>query len=452
MTKAVSDDGDASSHRRALTAIFNAALAAADPYRAVLGAVSIEHERMRVDDHIYDLASFNRILVIGAGKATARMAQAIELLLGDKISQGLIIVKEGHALPLNYIEQVEASHPVPNDAGATATRRILQLARAADENTLVICLLSGGASALLVSPVGCITLQDKQKATQLLLNAGATIAELNAVRKHLSNVKGGHLAQAVFPAQLLTLIVSDVIGDSPDVIASGPTVADRSTFIDACSVIEKYRLCKALPQSVVDYLNAARAGLNPETLKDSLPGKTVIVAGNHQALIAARDKAQELGFSAQIISENLQGEAREVALWLAQIARSELAQMKAGERRCLLFGGETTVTVRGKGRGGRNQELALAFAMEIEGVQGISLLSAGTDGTDGPTDAAGAMVDGSTASAARGLNIDPHLFLENNDSYAFFEQAISGAHLKIGPTGTNVMDIQIVLLCAPEEF
>jgi glycerate-2-kinase len=277
---------------------------------------------------------------------------------------------------------------------------------------------------------------------------------LNAVRKHLSMVKGGRLAQAAYPAQVVTLIVSDVIGDPLDVIASGPTAPDDSTFADAWAVIAKYGLQKKFPEHVMDYLQRGITRQAAETVKEHDPcfGKThnIIIASIRQAMAAAQKKSAQLGFATKIISETLQGEAREAARFLAQTARAELAAMKQNERRCLLCGGETTVTVRGTGKGGRNQEFALAFALEIEGCQGVTLLSAGTDGTDGPTDAAGAMVDGRTAAWARSQGIDPISHLDNNDSYAFFQQfdAATGAHshFKTGATGTNVMDIQIVLL------
>ena len=437
-----------------LADIFNAALAAVDPYSAVLSAAKVECDQLHIAGAKYDLATFDRIIVVGAGKATARMALAIESLLGNKIVAGLIVVKDGHAVPLSIIEQVESSHPVPGEAGVAGTLRILEMARAADAKTLFICLISGGASALLVAPFAGITLQDKQEATRLLLNAGASITELNAVRKHLSMVKGGRLAQAAYPAQVVTLIVSDVIGDPLDAIASGPTAPDDSAFADAWAVITKYGLQKKLPPQVVDHLQRGIAGQVAETVKGRDPffGKThnIIIASIHQAMAAAQENAAQLGFATKIITDELQGEARAAARFLAQTARAELDSMKLGERRCLLCGGETTVTVRGTGKGGRNQELALAFALEIEGCQGVSLLSAGTDGTDGPNDAAGAMVDGRTAALARSLGIDPISHLDNNDSYAFFQQFDSAlgahSHFKTGATGTNVMDIQIVLL------
>ena len=440
--------------RQHLVDIFNAALAASDPYNAVLKAVSVEQNRLHVADAEYDLAAFERIIVVGAGKATARMAMAVESLLGDRIAAGLIVVKDGHTAPLDIIDQVEASHPVPNEAGIMGTQRILSMARAADERTLVIGLISGGASALLIAPVEGIALQDMQETTRLLLNAGANIFELNAVRKHLSRVKGGGLAQAAFPAQLVTLIVSDVTGDPLDVIASGPTAPDNSTFAEAWAVIGRFGLQNKLPPRVQDYLQRGIAGQAPETVKANdvcLAGtRNVIVASIRQALIAAEQRAAQLGFTPKTISDTLQGDASDAARYLAQTALDEMASMQADERRCLLCGGETTVTVRGTGKGGRNQEFALVFALAIDGLEGAAMLSAGTDGTDGPTDAAGAMVDGDTISQARELGIDPLPFLADNDSYSFFQQfdSVSGAHshFKTGPTGTNVMDIQIVLL------
>lgn len=437
-----------------LVEIFNAALAAVDPYRAVLRRAKVVDGCLQVGANSYDLAAFDRIVVVGAGKATARMAQAVETLLGERILAGLIVVKDGHTLPLDIIEQVEAAHPVPNEAGQAGTQRILEMVRAADEKTLVVCLLSGGASALLVAPADGVTLQDKQQATSLLLKAGASINELNAVRKHLSAVKGGRLAQAAYPAQLVTLLLSDVIGDRLDVIASGPTAPDESTFADALSVIGKYGLKEKMPLRVVAYLESGASGQLPETMKsgDRCFGKTsnVIVGAISLALDVAQEKSRQLGIAAKIINEELQGEARTAARFLAQTARTTLAGLQAGERCCLLCGGETTVTVSGTGKGGRNQELALAFALEIEGLKGVTLLSAGTDGGDGPTDAAGALVDGQTVAQARGLGIDPANYLKNNDSYNFFRQydARSGrqSHFITGPTGTNVMDMQLLLL------
>lgn len=442
------------SRHKNLIEIFNAALAAVDPYNAVRNSAKVEEGCLHVADMRYDLATFSRIIVIGAGKATARMALAVETLLGERISAGLIVVKDGHTLPLTIIEQVEAAHPVPNEAGEAGTKRILEMAQAADEKTLVVCLLSGGASALLVAPVDGVTLRDKQEVTSLLLNAGASIGELNAVRKHLSAVKGGRLAQAAYPAHMVTMILSDVIGDRLDVIASGPTAPDSASFADAWAVIEKYRMKGKTPLSIVSYLQQGMTGSVPETVKDGAPcllaTRNVIVGGIRRALAAAEKKSRQLGFAPEIVTAELQGEARDAARYLANAAHAALAGLKPGERRCLLSGGETTVTVRGQGKGGRNQELALAFALETEGLESVSLLSAGTDGGDGPTDAAGAIVDGNTSVLARSLGLDPVQYLDDNDSYSFFRQldALSGEknHVITGPTGTNVMDMQVLLL------
>jgi glycerate 2-kinase len=437
-----------------LVDIFNAALAAVDPCQAVLNSVRLERNCLHVGGAEYALEKYQRIVVVGAGKAAARMAMAIEKLLGAGISGGLIIVKDGHKAPLGIIRQLESAHPVPSQSGVDGTRKILEMAQLADEQTLFVCLISGGASALLVAPAADVTLADKQEVTSLLLNAGANIEELNAVRKHLSAVKGGRLAQAAFPAQVVTLILSDVIGDRFDVIASGPTAADVSTFADAWAVVEKYRLQQKIPSRVARHLQQGMAGKLGETVKQGdaclLKVHNVVVGGLGLALEAAKQKAQQLGIHAEIISAELQGEARAVAHTLAQAARAALGKMQAHERRCLLSGGETTVTVRGAGLGGRNQELALAYSIESEGLQGVSLLSAGTDGSDGPNDAAGAVVDGNTAALARQLGIVPEQYLADNDSYHFFQKFDAGSgehtHLITGPTGTNVMDIQIMLL------
>jgi hydroxypyruvate reductase len=434
--------------------IFNAALSAVDPCNAVRNAVKIEGNCLYVAGAPCDLAAFHRILVIGAGKAAARMALAIETVLAGRIDAGLVIVKQGHTIPLKVIEQVEASHPVPDAAGLEGARRILDMVRAADEKTLVLCLLSGGASALLVSPVNGVTLQDKQQVTGLLLNAGASIGELNAVRKHLSAIKGGRLAQAAYPARMVTMILSDVIGDRLDVIASGPTAPDVTRFDYAWQVIEKYGLEEKIPLHAKDYLQRGMAGQEPETVKAGDPcldkGNNIIVGSIRLALDAAAEKSRQLGYATEIITAELQGEARDAARFMAQTVRDRLPGLQTDGRLCLLFGGETTVTVKGMGKGGRNQELALAFAMEIAGLESVSLLSAGTDGGDGPTDAAGAIVDGGTAAHARRLGIEPATYLDNNDSYNFFHRfdASSGqsSHFITGPTGTNVMDIQIVLL------
>ena len=432
----------------ALSGIFAAAIRAADPGDALLRSLRIEGKRMTAAGAIYDLDRFERIVVVGAGKASSRMALALERILGSRIADGLILVKEGHAEKLDFIEQIEASHPIPNEAGETGARRILEMARAADEKTLLICLFSGGASALFAAPAEGLTLEDKRRATSLLLQCGASIDEMNAVRKHLSCVKGGRLAQQAYPAQVLTLIVSDVVGNRLDVIASGPTARDDTTFLDAWHVVHKYAL--NMPARVMNHLELGMQGKIAETLKSGPCldlTRNVIIADIRLALSAAKESAIRLGFDAEIVCDDLRGEARDAARFLAGIARSKTA---SGSKRCLLCGGETTVTVCGSGRGGRNQELALAFALETQGLEGIAMLCAGTDGGDGTVDAAGAMVDGNTIPLARRLGMSPERCLDSNDSYGFFSclDLLSGgkSHFRTGPTGTNVMDLQIMLL------
>jgi glycerate 2-kinase len=436
-------------------AIFTAGLAAVDPYRAVSGALRTENGQLYAGGSPYDLSAFDRVIVVGAGKATARMAEAVEEKFGNSIDGGIIIVKYGHTGRLRTIEQIEAGHPIPDEAGVRGTERVLELVRSADEKTLVICLLSGGGSALLVAPLPGITLEDKQLTTDLLLKAGADINELNTVRKHLSAVKGGRLARAAYPATLVTLVLSDVIGDRLDVIASGPSAPDSTTYADAGFVISKYGLKTDLPPRVMALLERGMSGQERETAKDGegcfVKTRNVIVGGIGQALAAAREKAVSLGYDTDIQSAELRGEAREAARMLARTALRLRSRLKSGERHCLLAGGETTVTVRGKGKGGRNQELALAFALEISGSPGgVTLLSAGTDGTDGPTDAAGAVVDAFTVQKAHGCGMDAEAYLENNDSYTFFHKTDAVCdpkhHVFTGPTGTNVMDLQIILV------
>ena len=441
-------------HREQAVSMFNAALSAADPYGAVIKALKVGNNALLAGAGEYDLGPFARIVVVGTGKATAAMAAGVEQVLGKRIDRGIVVVKYGHTRKLGTIEQIEAAHPVPDAAGERGTARILDLARGADERTLVLCLLSGGGSSLLVAPLPGVTLEDKQRTTELLLRAGATIDELNAVRKHLSAVKGGRLARIAHPATVVALILSDVIGDRLDVIASGPTAPDGSSFSDAARVIEHYGLAKAVPSRVASLLERGMAGQEPETVRSRdacfLRTANVIIGSSAQALAAAREKAASLDWRPEVITAELQGEAHDAARMLAQTALRVRDGMKPGERRCLLSGGETTVTVRGSGTGGRNQELALAFAIDTAGRQGITLLSAGTDGTDGPTDAAGAVVDGSVAPVARNLGISPEVYLDNHDSYGFFRRldAHTGEqhHLMTGPTGTNVMDIQIILI------
>lgn len=436
-----------------LLSIFKACIDAVNPYRLILQSLKIDGNILNIGSVSYDLSRFNNILVIGAGKATAAMAQAVEEFIGDKISGGLINVKYGHTYPLKKIRQIEAGHPLPDEAGVKGTEEILKLIRGADENTLVICLLSGGGSALLVSPADGITFEEKIEVTKLLLSSGARIDEINTIRKHLSKIKGGRLAEISHPAALITLILSDVIGDRLDVIASGPTVPDNSTFKDAMDVIEKYNLEDRLPENVMRLLEQGLRGEIKDTPKNGEVffkiSKIFVIGSLKHALTFAKEKAVSMGYETEIIASELHGEARDAARYLSKKAIKVQQSLKSGENpRCLISGGETTVTVKGNGEGGRNQELALAFALEIEGMKGITMLSAGTDGTDGPTDAGGAIVDGETVTEAKKFGLVPERYLNTNDSYNFFKKIdyLSGEkhHLTTGPTGTNVMDMQII--------
>lgn len=430
--------------RKAAESIFRAALHAADSGEAVRGCIP---HLMKAREQ----GGFQRLLVVGFGKASAFMARALEGALGGVIDGGLVITKYGH-IPTDYSSQriklCEAAHPVPDENGLRCTAELMELVRSADEHTLVVCLVSGGGSALLVAPCEGVSLAEKQCVTDLLLKSGADIADLNTVRKHLSRIKGGRLAELAYPAGVLSLTVSDVLGDRLDVIASGPTYPDPSTYGDALDVVERYRLGERLPSSVLDVLRRGADGLLPETPKQGMPAfnrvEHVIVGSLAKAIAAAKSQAESLGYETLVLSESLQGEARDVARWLAQQLRERQDSGKKNRPRCIISGGETTVAVTGSGKGGRNMELALAFAREITGIEGCVLLSAGTDGTDGPTDAAGAVVDGYTIERACGMGLDPVVALENNDSYNFFRG--TGELLITGPTGTNVMDLQIMVL------
>lgn len=429
--------------------IFDAGLKAADPGEAIRRAVKLTGERLEVDGRTYDLNDFDRILLVGAGKAAASMAAALEGVLETRITQGVITTKYGYGTPLKSISVTEAGHPIPDEAGVFGSQRILDLLDGAGEHDLVLCVISGGGSALLPLPVDGISLTDKQKTTQALLDCGADIHQINTIRKHISEIKGGRLAEAAFPASLVTLVLSDVVGDDLDVIASGPTVPDRSTFADCMKIVEQYDLSESFPSQVMAHLREGAAGRCPETPKPSDPifEKTHvrIIGSAALSLFAAREKAKNLGYSAIILSSFIEGETRDVAKVHAAIAKEIRASGNpVSVPACVISGGETTVTIRGDGLGGRNMEFVLAAAVEIEGMDGITFLSGGTDGTDGPTDAAGAVADGSTVARAREKGFNAARYLANNDSYHFFEA--TGDLLMTGPTMTNVMDLRIFLV------
>ena len=435
--------------RQQAVEIFQAAIRAVDPEQAILHHVKVVGGELLIGERRLNLRNYKKVFVVGAGKAGAPMAKALEGVLKKTIAGGTIVVKEGHGLPLKQITVCEAGHPVPDERGVRGTEDILSLAEQAGEQDLVICLISGGGSALLVAPAEGVTLEDKQKVTRLLLACGATIHEMNTIRKHLSRVKGGGLARLAYPATVVSLILSDVVGDDLDVIASGPTVADSSTFSQAKDVFENYGIWNRVPTSVREHIQKGITGAIEETPKAGDPAfercHYELVGTNLQALRAASKEAERLGYRSLILSAMVEGETREVAKVHAAIAKEVLnSGNPIPEPACILSGGETTVTLQGDGKGGRNQEFALASALALEGKEGILALSGGTDGTDGPTDAAGAIADGETVGRARAAGLDPLDHLRRNDAYPFFDAL--GDLLITGPTRTNVMDVRIVLV------
>lgn len=429
--------------------IFMAGLKAVDPIEAIYRHIKVTDEAIFVDDQRFDLEKYERILIVGAGKAVAPMAKALEDLLGKRVAKGVIVVKEGHGLPLKHVKICEGGHPVPDEGGVRGTEEILSVAEEAGEKDLVICLISGGGSALSIAPPVGISLKDKQEATKLLLACGATIHELNTIRKHLSRSKGGRLAQAAYPATVISLILSDVVGDDLDVIGSGPTVPDSSTFQETEQILKRYGIWDQLAVSIRDHIQKGLQGEIEDTPKSEAAAfqrcYSVMVGTNLQAMLAASNEAELLGYRPLILSTKVEGEAREVAKVHAAIAKEIVSsENPISPPACILFGGETTVTLLGDGKGGRNQEYALASALALEGQDNVVVLSGGTDGTDGPTDAAGAIADGATVARARQRGIDPGEYLRRNDSYNFFKQLDD--LLITGPTRTNVMDIYMLLI------
>ncbi len=424
--------------RQSVRAIFEAALAAGDVCPLVLRALAAVRPPER-----------GRLIVVGAGKASGAMAAATEEAWGDRVTEGLVAVKDGYVAPTRRIRVVEAGHPVPDARGEAAAREIQELAEAATADDMVLVLVSGGGSALTPAPAPPVTLADKQAVTRLLLSAGANITQLNAVRKHCSLLKGGQLARAAAPARVHALLLSDVVGDPLDVIASGPTAPDVSTFTEALAILERLGVRDRTPRSVVERLETGARGQVPETPKPDDPlfaRVTNVVIGNNQLVVDAAERmAAKLGFATHVLTRSLEGEAREAAGRFVETARA----IRAGKGpvsapACVIAGGETTVTVRGQGNGGRCQEFALAAALGMEGLEDVVILAAGTDGTDGPTAAAGALADGESAERARSQGYDPAARLADNDSHPVF--AALGDLVMTGPTNTNLLDLYLLLV------
>ncbi len=438
------------SRRARLDGILAAALEAVDPAQAIRRAVSRQGGTLHIGQRTYQLANYERIFVVGGGKAGTPMAAAVEEMIGERLTAGLVNVKHGHTLgQAGKVEVNEAGHPTPDEAGRRGVQRMVDMLADLSEKDLVICLISGGGSALLPLPVASISLEEMQALTGSLLRCGATINEINAVRKHISQIKGGQLARLVYPADLVSLILSDVVGNPLDVIASGPTVPDTSTFATAYEVLDRYDIVDEVADSIVARLKAGMAGQVPETPKEGegIFKKTynLIIGSNEVAAQAAIARAKELGFNVLFLSTYVEGEAREVAKVFAAVAKEIVRYGRPLARpACVVAGGETTVTITGAGMGGRNQELALAAALALEGWEDAILVSLATDGTDGPTDAAGALASGSTLSRARSLGLSAEKYLADNDSYHFFAQL--GDLLMTGPTNTNVNDLIFVFV------
>jgi glycerate 2-kinase len=424
-------------------------LNAVDPAKLLKSKVTLQRHTLRAGTYLFDLRRFRNVYVLGGGKASGSMAQALEEILGKRITAGFVNVPYGDKHKINLIKLHEASHPVPDEAGVTGTRQMLAFAEEADEGDLIITLISGGGSSLMLLPRDGVSLQDKRDLTERLLKSGAKIGEINTVRKHVSGFKGGWLAKKAYPTTILNLVLSDVVDDSLESIASGPTVPDSTTFAEARRILQKYGLWENASSSIRSLISSGEEGDVPETPKlgDAAFKKvySVILGNSRSAALAAFEYLRSLGLNALLLTSALEGEASTVGTVIASIAKEvsksgNPVQKLAGLVAC----GETVVKVRGKGTGGRNQELALSAALKIQGIEGAVIASLSTDGVDGPTDAAGAIVDGKTIERAMRLGLNPEDCLAENNSYGFFSKL--GDLIVTGPTGTNVNDISLIII------
>jgi len=439
---------DFKKYRKHSRYIFQHALLAANPYSCVSDKFIFKKNILKLEKKTYDLNNYNKIYVIAFGKASTEMASAVEDLLGDYISEGIVISNHDMKSKFKKLSYLRSSHPIPDEKSVIAAKDVIKILEKSNNNDLVIFLISGGGSSMLALPAAGLSLHDKRNVTEILLKSGVDTNGLNTVRKHISQIKGGGLLKKALPSEVITLVLSDVVGDKLDAIASGPTVPDETTFEECWKVIEALRLENRIPPQVTLHLERGNLGEIPDTLKqkdyDHKKVETLIVGNNLKSLVAAKQKAKELGYHSLLLSSQMNGEAREVAKAVSSIAfEIERYNIPLKKPACLIFGGETTVTVTGSGKGGKNTETALSFAMEIIG-RNIVGLFCGTDGVDGPTDAAGAICDGKTRSRSRNNNISAREYLTNNDSYNYFEHL--GDLIKTGPTGTNVMDLGIILI------
>lgn len=430
-------------------AIFRAGVAAVDPEGLVRNALKLSGGNLAVGADRSSIDYLGKIYLLGAGKAACRMAWGVEAVLGDRITGGMVIVPHGNATEPRVVEVRFGSHPIPDQSGIQATAEMIKIARNAGGDDLVIVILSGGGSSLLSAPSDGIYLEDIRLLSGKLLKCGASIGELNTIRKHLSRVKGGGLARLLYPARVITLILSDVVGDEPAVIASGPTAPDPTTFRDCLEILDRYGIRDWIPFRISERLEEGRGGMIPDTPDGSDPifrkVRNIVIGNNRISLVGAAAQARKLGYKTVILSDRVTGDTRRAAELHCALAVAVIGRRRQGKKPvCLLSGGETTVAVEGSGRGGRNTEFVLASAREISGRHGITILSGGTDGIDGETPAAGAICDGTSLGRGEQLGLAAGDFLERNDSYTFFRSL--GDLLITGPTGTNVMDLRIILL------
>lgn len=426
--------------------LLEVALTAADPQQMVRQSIKFENHILRFASHKLDLDALNGVFVIGAGKASGRMAEAIEALLSDCISGGLIIVPEN---TVNYfmLERVEiqgGGHPLPTDQSITSTRALLKLITSSPTDALIISLISGGGSSLLSLPASPLTVQDIQQITTLLMESGVPITEMNTIRKHLSDIKGGYLSSQIYPRQHISLLISDIPTDQLDMIASGPTLPDSTTFQDAAEILTKYSLWSVVPPRVKKRIKDGIQGSIPDTPKPTDPifssTLTELIGNNRLVCEAAQQAAQQMNLTAQIIATDWQGEAREIGQKIGELANrlpnTDMPQV-------IIIGSETTVTVSHPGKGGRNTELITATLPFLKRYDGLVVASLATDGIDGPTPYAGAIADHESIQRATTLNLSPTELLETNSTYTLFEAL--NDHILTGPTHTNVRDITIVV-------
>lgn len=430
--------------RNHLDRIISSAIASVTPKTIISRKVKLHDDFLVVGSRKFDLKNVENIFVVGAGKASAFMAFEIEKILGDRVTGGAVSTKYGHSAESKRIKILEAGHPLLDTNTLKATSQILEISNRANENDLVICLISGGGSSLLEKLPDQISLTDLQKVNRHLLECGAAINEINTIRKKLSLVKGGKLLRSIYPASCLSLIISDVIGDRIDMIASGPTCLEKLSADESLNIIAKYNLTDRLPKNVLEYLNQAEDSI--KTMSDFASCENIILAANRDAIEAARQQASSFGYNIYVINEPLTGEARVRGKELAKLVFEIYdANIPVQRPACVIAGGETTVTIRGKGTGGRNQELTLAALIEMKNfARPFLIASFGTDGTDGPTDAAGGVIDQNTWRGTIKQNLNPLQSLSNNDSYNLLSK-VNGL-IKTGPTGTNVADILLCLI------